>query len=383
MSANLVITGEVQSKCLPATAEYAWAGDDGNWVQIPRTGGGGGTSDHSLLLNRNLADQHEIGAITGLSALLDTKANLALLDDYLSKTNIAPYEPTLDYHPATKKYVDDNAGGASSTYTGTPDVTVGGFEAGTTYTGLNMQEFGDQLLAQEFYGTLTAPSNTFANSFSGYREIGIVTDIAFTAGFNRGSINPQYDSADAFRSGLPNTYRYTGADLPASVSSTALSDNPAITGYTVLAGVQTWTCSVSYDEGVQPVGSKGTDFNSPLPAGTTSAKSTTVTGVYPYFATTNTIDIADKQALGSMTATVTTNLVSEDDTNKQIVDFPEAWKSITKLEAKNVLSGNFEEIDLETFTVTSITKDVQGNTVNYNRYTHNGVKTGARELRWS
>ena len=30
--------------------------------------------------------------------------------EFLSKTNTTSYTPTSDYHPATKKYVDDNAG---------------------------------------------------------------------------------------------------------------------------------------------------------------------------------------------------------------------------------------------------------------------------------
>lgn len=36
-------------------------------------GSGGGTNDHSKLINRNAADQHQIGAITGLEAALDGK----------------------------------------------------------------------------------------------------------------------------------------------------------------------------------------------------------------------------------------------------------------------------------------------------------------------
>ena len=34
-----------------------------------------------------------------------------IASDYLSKTNTTAYTPTADYHPATKKYVDDNSGG--------------------------------------------------------------------------------------------------------------------------------------------------------------------------------------------------------------------------------------------------------------------------------
>ena len=41
-------------------------------------------------------------------------AEASSLANYLSKTNTEAYTPTADYHPATKKYVDDNAGGGSS-----------------------------------------------------------------------------------------------------------------------------------------------------------------------------------------------------------------------------------------------------------------------------
>ena len=48
---------------------------NGAWTVI--TGGGGGTSDHSQLTNRNIANQHTIGAVTGL------EENLNGLDDAL------------------------------------------------------------------------------------------------------------------------------------------------------------------------------------------------------------------------------------------------------------------------------------------------------------
>jgi hypothetical protein len=56
--------------------------------------------------------------------------------EFLSKTNTASYTPTADYHPATKKYVDDNAasgsdynidgGGASSVYLSSQNIDGGG-----------------------------------------------------------------------------------------------------------------------------------------------------------------------------------------------------------------------------------------------------------------
>lgn len=43
----------------------------------------------------------------------------ALLLEYLSKTNLTPYTPTSDYHPATKKYVDDASNASYVTITNT------------------------------------------------------------------------------------------------------------------------------------------------------------------------------------------------------------------------------------------------------------------------
>ena len=44
----------------------------------------------------------------------------------------------------------------------------------------------------------------------GLREINETTALSFSSTFNQGSINPQYTSASNKRSGLPNTYNYTG-----------------------------------------------------------------------------------------------------------------------------------------------------------------------------
>ena len=45
------------------------------WVPATASGGGSGTSDHAALTNRDAADQHPIGAVTGLQSALDGKAD--------------------------------------------------------------------------------------------------------------------------------------------------------------------------------------------------------------------------------------------------------------------------------------------------------------------
>jgi hypothetical protein len=261
-------------------------------------------------------------------------------------------------------------------------ITVGGIDAGATFLDTSFTDFVDLLMYPELFPTLTAPSNTFAISPSGLREIGeVIASIAVSATFSRGAISPAYGTS-GYRSGLPNTYVYTGTGL-SNQASTALTDSQTVSSYTVLTGAQSWTGAVTYDVGEQPLSSKGNNYSTPLSAGTTGATTRTITGVYPYFATTVAITTLTKATLAAHGTTVTTALVLESGSDKQTVQFPQAWGAIGHLEQYNTLSGLYDVIDLATFTLSAITKTINGATVNYNQYTHNGALTGARTLRWS
>ena len=163
------------------------------------------------------------------------------------------------------------------------NITVGGLSAGATLTGLTANEILEDILVTTFTPTFVAPSNSFSDNQANTQEVGVtIGTINFTAGFNRGQILLQAAFQD-FRSGLPNSYNYTGSGLPATVLSTSLSDNQVVNSYVVQAGSNSWTSSVSYDAGPQPLDSNNDPFGSPLPAGTTSANSLTITGIYPWF----------------------------------------------------------------------------------------------------
>jgi hypothetical protein len=259
---------------------------------------------------------------------------------------------------------------------------VGGIDAGSTFSATSFTDFVDLLMYPELFPSLVAPSSTFTISPVGLREIGeVITTISVSAAFNRGTISPAYGTS-GYRSGLPNTYVYTGTGL-SNQASTALTDSRSVTTYTVLSGAQSWTGAVAYDAGEQPLSSKGNNYNAPLSAGTTGAITRTITGVYPYFATTVAIATMTQQVLAAHGSTAVTAMVLESGGDKQSVEFPTAWGTIGHLEQWNTLSGSYDVIDLATFTLTSITKTVQGLTVNYNKFAHNGSLTGARTLRWS
>jgi len=153
----------------------------------------------------------------------------------------------------------------------------------------------------------------------------------------------------------------------------------------VVQGNNNWTSAVSYDQGQQPLDSIGGNFNSPLPAGTTSNITRQIKGVYPTFATTVNLSTLTKQNLQSMTTYEQVSMVTEagGSGQKQTIDIPVAWATITGLQQFNTLSSTWDPILLSSFTVTSVTNTIQGNTVNYNRYTHNGATIGARQLRFT
>jgi hypothetical protein len=269
-------------------------------------------------------------------------------------------------------------------------ITVGGIDSGSTFLGVSWSGMWDALLYPELFPTLTNPSSLFTLAQAGYHEIGeAIASLDFNASFSRGSISPAYGTS-GFRSGLPNTYNYTGTGLPATVGSVLLSDAQTVLAYTVLTGGQSWTSIVSYDAGEQPKSSEGNDYLNSLPPGNTSIKTVTITGVYPYFATTVTIGVLTKQSLASMSSTyVQTNMVAEDDTgNKQTAEFPVVWSAITGIQFFNTILSIWEWIggskanSLLTFTTSATTETIQGNVVNYTCYTHNGSKIGSRQLRW-
>ena len=140
--------------------------------------------------------------------------------------------------------------------------------AGTTFSNQTFTEMMNKMLYPTLNPTLTNPSSGFTLTQQGLREINETISLNFNSTFNQGSINPQYTSASNKRSGLPNTYNYTGTGV-SNNSSTSLTDTETVASYTVLSGVQSWSGSVSYDAGVQPKDSVGGNFRSPLAAGTT------------------------------------------------------------------------------------------------------------------
>jgi hypothetical protein len=267
-------------------------------------------------------------------------------------------------------------------------ITVGGIPAGSTFNAKKITYMFDALLYPELFPTLTAPTHTFALTQSGLHEIAeVIATLNFSATFGRGSISPAYGT-NGFRSGLPNTYKYTGSGL-SDFASVLLSDSQTVSSYAVISGVQSWTGIVAYDAGQQPLSSKGNNYSTPLSANDTNTITVSITGVYPVFATTVAIAVMTKQVLALMTSVyIEISMVAESGSDKQTIDFPTVWSVITGIQFFNTINNSWEWImgskanSLTTFTVTNTTHSIQGNTINYNRFTHNGSQIGSRQLRF-
>ncbi|NJL73894.1 MAG: hypothetical protein HC892_01475 [Saprospiraceae bacterium] len=236
----------------------------------------------------------------------------------------------------------------------------------------------------ELFPTLTNPNNTLTLTQAGLHEIGeVIATLNFASTFSRGTITPAYGTS-GFRSGLPtvaNAYVYGGTGLTNSAGQ-LLTDNKTVSNYTVLSGVQSWTCLVNYLAGEQPLSSRGNNYSTPLAAGATSNKTVSITGVYPYYYNSSNLTTATKQALTNNGAMVQVSMLAEDGINKQFIEFPTGWGAITQITQYNTLSGQWDVISLGSFTQSAQTHDIQGNTINYTRYTNNLGTIGARQLRF-
>jgi hypothetical protein len=292
--------------------------------------------------------------------------------------------------------VDDIQSDLTDIYFLNPDtvpVAVGGIQAGLSFSEpKSMQQMWDLLLYPELNPSLTNPSSTFLSNVTGFREIGSVVDITFTSTFNRGSINPQYQSDEPFRSGLPSSYQFNGSGITGTFNSILLTDTRSVSGYEVLNGVQTWQGRVNYSEGVQPKTNKGNDFDNPLPSGSTSFISRTITGVYPFFATSFDITILTKQPLVAHNSQFFQfDLQADSGSNKQTFEIPTAFSNLTGIQQFNTVSNQWEWLGgnksaslniLNTqFTKTNIDKNINSYTIPYFRYVYNGATIGFRQIR--
>jgi hypothetical protein len=282
-------------------------------------------------------------------------------------------------------------------YSGIAERNVGGIREGDEFTEATMSEMWDTLIREEKIPTLVDPSITsFTATETGFREIGAIINSTFNIVFNRGKIeivSTTYNSFD-FRSGEVERYVYSGPSLTVENITNSLTNSTTLTNYEIVSGAQSWNCTVYFGEGSQPTTSYGNteyyDENTettvqlePYPAGSIVSTNRTITGVYPYFATTSNITSLTKRPLAAHGSAVIVEMVAETSSNKQTLEIPNVWGTLSRIEQYNELSGQWDIIDINSFTQSTTTNNINGYTINYNVFTHNGSLIGARRLRFT
>lgn len=270
------------------------------------------------------------------------------------------------------------------TYSGISERNIGGIKEGDEFVETNMDDMWNNLLMEEKFPILTAPKiSAFTASETCFREIGSVINVTFNSTFDRGKIEiaSSTNPISLPRSGIIEKYEFYGGSFSETVNTSNLTATATLNNFTVTIGEQAWYCKVYYGVGEQPKSSYGNNFNSPLPAGNITSAKRAVTGVYPFFATTSDISTLTKRPLAAHGSDIIVSLVSESVGNKQTIDVPTAWGNLSRIEQFNDMSNQWDIIDKNSFTETSINRTINGNSVSYNKFTHNGSLIGSRQIK--
>jgi hypothetical protein len=252
--------------------------DDGRVIivdkfgQVKKLGGGGGTVTTVTAtspITSTGGPTPNISTLISANKLIGrTSAGTGVMEEITLGTGLSFSGSTLNSNSATTSNVIS-------------DVVAGAINVGDTVNAnTNLQEFVEKLLYKTYYPTLISPTFSLSNN-AGTREIGSSSAITLTFNFNRGDILGKTVSG-IWEPATTQGYR-AGASTSYTINGTTQVGNTLSVSPTLLSGGNTFNGTVTYATGIQPIDSKGNNYNSPLPGSTSASQSTTIQGIYPYF----------------------------------------------------------------------------------------------------
>jgi hypothetical protein len=280
--------------------------------------------------------------------------------------------------------VSGTATDSATTSDVTANITAGAINIGDTVpTGTTLQDLVEKLLLTTYNPTFVAPTFSLSDNVANLIEIGSVINVGLTFNFNRGSIkgdlvggNWDANATQDFRAGAASSYTIEGNTQPGNTYT--------VNNHTVVEGSNSFSGTVTYGVGPQPVDSNGSNYSTPLAGGTSPSQSTSFEGVYPIFLGNNS-GAEDKRALVSHSANNIECEQSYNETgslrhriaipNDMIDSRTVSWQQF------NTLNNQWENISSGEFTPSSVTRTVQGNTINYTLYTKSASIGGPASYR--
>lgn len=264
-------------------------------------------------------------------------------------------------------------------------VTVGGVEEGVTIfdSGKTLHEIIQAMFYPKIEPTITYGSYSITANGGTLIEVGNVFDL---------TINGNYQKGQSIVSGQPTKYMGDAESYEFLMSGvfdvTGITSGSTYTvnSFTMPVGAKTIQSKVNYGVGQQPVYDDGSDY---IDTDFTDAGYKTaiknVEGVYPIFATSVNVTTATKQPLKSMLSSfVEIDLAAETGTTKHFFEIATGWTGgqPTEIYYFNTVSNQYDTLNkIGEFDVTTVQETVQGNLIDYYKYTHNGILAGERKIK--
>lgn len=269
---------------------------------------------------------------------------------------------------------------------------VGGISQGDFFvSGTTFESLWRKLLTKTYFPELIPPSLLLTSNYpNSLYEIGqILNNFSLTGNFDRGKILEVWvkpvPSVQGFRAGTAINYKFSGNTITIP-NQPQLSNTYNHGNLTVVQGFQTFSSVVLWNEGVQPLDSEDNPYSTPLPTGSAFNQSL-FEGVYPIFGSSSSITVSTKQPLQSMINgnNIEITLVPEINGNKQFFEMPSPWvsvRSIVNINYYNTVSQSYDLTNkLTDFTITDTVKNVNGNMVNYKKYTNVSPDRGVIKIK--
>lgn len=342
------------------------------------------------------------GKVYGIDGTLAEKLKKSLVSVELSENGSIKFvdasddEYTITIAPATQSQAGlmsaadktklDNIDGelqANLKYTSDLDdnlATVekhGGIPAGTKVSDLEkktLSQIFDDILFPTVNPEFVAPSATLSlkstSTTPTIQEVGatgasVPTAASFNTSFSKGSITiagvKKQDRSGELKP--DDSFIYIGT--------------PTVTDFptTIPEGSITYKYRAAYEAGPQPLDSKGSNYGSPLAAGSVDSAAVTINGVYPYYTNKDNVSAFAKLSLTTATTLSAIKFVAETASAKHAFKLPKKY-TVSKIELLNTLSGKYETYSVSKFTVTEEQIQVQGQNVDYKVYTRNDGTNG-------
>ena len=249
---------------------------------------------------------------------------------------------------------------------------VGGIPVGTTVAQLKNKTFSqlfDELIFPTVYPTFDPPIVSLSLKSTSttpiIQEVGTTgASVPVAASFNTGY------SPGAIKIGGVKKQDNCGP-LDSAGSFIYINNTPTNKTFPtkIPEGAIRYRYRAAYQQGPQPLDSKGNKYMSPSPAGTIDSDAVTINGVYPYFTNKDNNEAFAKLAL-TTSNTLSAVKFKAEGPNKHTFKIPAKY-TLTKVELLNTLSGKYENYGIDKFTKTTENIEVQGQQVSYAVYTRN------------